>query len=472
MDKHLEHKNKTKRISSLIKKYSLATKQGQLNFYHKSTNSTRPNNKQDQLIDISDLNEIIEINVKEKYVLVEPNVSMEKLVAATVKYNLIPPVVMEFPKITCGGAVNGASLESSSFKYGQLSDTCEEYEIILGNGKIIRASKKINSDLFYGISGSYGTLGFISLLKIKLLKAKKYVKLNYYPTGSFKETIELIKTKATENKNDYIDAIIYDKSHGVVMTGKNTDSENLPIKSYSKISEPWFHRRVKLITRRKQPQEELIPLADYCFRYDRGAYWMGEFAFPLLGVPDNKLTRFIFNDYAKTHKLFEALQTLNVSQNYFVQDIYLPFNKTLNSLKYNEQNEKIYPVWLCPIKATDKEQKLSPHYIKDKLLIDIGIYGQTNKYLLDPIKSNRKLEAFAKRNGGRKMLYAHAYYTENEFWSIYNKDWYNKLRIKYHAQNVFPDVWKKTHVSGHIKGTRWCGFFKYFFINPIKRLIQ
>lgn len=43
---------------------------------------------------------------------------MDRLVEETLKYGLIPPVVMEFPGITVGGGYSGTSGESSSFKHG------------------------------------------------------------------------------------------------------------------------------------------------------------------------------------------------------------------------------------------------------------------------------------------------------------------------------------------------------------------
>ena len=44
-------------------------------------------------------------------------------------------------------------------------------------------------------------------------------------------------------------------------------------------------------------------------------------------------------------------------------------------------------------------------------------------------------------------MYAHAYYPEKEFWQIYEKSWYTKLRKKYSAETVFPDIYEKTYVN-------------------------
>lgn len=43
-----------------------------------------------------------------------------------------------------------------------------------------------------------------------------------------------------------------------------------------------------------------------------------------------------------------------------------------------------------------------------------------------------------------KWLYAHAYYTEEEFWSIYDRKDHNELRAKYHADRL-SNVYDKVH---------------------------
>src|SRR5947208_830064 len=87
--------------------------------FHGSTNSTRQTVFQrDRMIDTSGLSHVLKVDTKTRTALVEPNVPMDRLVQATVKYGLIPPIVMEFPGITVGGGYAGTSGESSSFKHG------------------------------------------------------------------------------------------------------------------------------------------------------------------------------------------------------------------------------------------------------------------------------------------------------------------------------------------------------------------
>jgi delta24-sterol reductase len=62
------------------------------------------------------------------------------------------------------------------------------------------------------------------------------------------------------------------------------------------------------------------------------------------------------------------------------------------------------------------------------------------------IRLNRDFEAKVTELGGMKCLYAHAYYTEQEFWDIYDEKKYKELRNKYHAESL-PSVYDKVKVD-------------------------
>jgi hypothetical protein len=456
MDKH---RSKAATISKQLKDYSNSTKDKKLRFYKGSSNSTRSDEKGNYYwVDISELNEIITVDKKGQFVIVEPNVPMDKLVSETLKYGFIPRVVMEFPGITVGGGINGAALESSSFKYGQFNDNALEYEHILGSGEIITSSPKQKADLFYGISGSYGSLGLLSLIKLKLIKASEYVRVSYIPAGNYEEALKKLDSLHSENL-DFLEAIVFDPKNTVIITGVLTNEKSLPIKTYSKARDPWFYEKGKKVKETGKEAQELVPIFDYLFRYNRGAFWMGEFVFPFLHIPNNKITKFVLNPIMNTRKLFDGLHSVNMGQDWLVQDFYLPYKNVQKFLQYCEKDVKIYPLWLCPMKSTNQPQKLSPHYISSDKLVDIGVWGQTDKYLKDPIAYNRKLEAEIKQLDGRKMLYAHQYYTKEEFWSEYDKSWYESLRKKYKS-DAFPDVWEKTNVKERYKMSKWKGTLK------------
>lgn len=450
-----QHKKETAVIAKQIKQYSGEGKK--LRFYHGGNNSTRSKSKEGfYWVDISHLDEVIAVNTKDQYALVEPNVPMDKLVETTLQYGLIPPVVMEFPGITVGGGVNGTALESSSFRYGQFGDVCEQYEIVLGNGNIIKASKQENKDIFYGMSGAYGSLGLISLVKLNLIPASAYVHVKYQIADSYKQALKIMEEQIADRDTDYLEGIVFSLRRTVIMSGKLVKNGKFPIRTYSKAKDPWFYESAREVTNRNMNREELVPITDYLFRYNRGAFWTGEFVFPFLHIPNNKLTRYLLNPVMNTRKLFDGLHAVNMGQDWLVQDFYIPWNKVIDFIEYSKQLVSIWPLWLCPMKPTKTPQKLSPHFINTEMLMDIGVWGHTEKYLKDPIRMNREHEHYIKKINGRKMLYAHQYYTEEEFWKIYDERWYKKLRLKYKA-DIFPDVWQKTHVAGRYKMRKWRG---------------
>ncbi|MBI3888797.1 FAD-binding oxidoreductase [Candidatus Nomurabacteria bacterium] len=460
-----KHNILVEEVREQVKAFYLAKKPARI--YHGGTNSTRPFDfKKGEVVDVSKLNNVLEINVNEQYALVEPNVRMAKLVEATLKYNLIPPVVMEFPEITVGGGIQGGAGESSSFKWGLFHNICIEYEIILGNGEIFKASPNENPDLFYGTAGSYGSLGVITSIKFKLIPAKKFVHFRYNSVHNFDEAIDLIKKCSTDGNVQYLDSIMYSENFGVVMVGKLSDEENLPVSKFLGAWDDWFYLHAKEKIKNNSVHEELIPIKDYLFRYDRGAFWMGGVALGWLKMPSIKLTRFIFNNILKAKELYGFLHSMKISQYFMVQDVSIPEERVVDFIKSTSNSWHIFPLWLCPLKP-GKQDKLSPNAIKTGLVINVGVWGEVNHKFEEFIKINKDFEALLGQYGGRKTLYAHSYYSREEFWKIYDLSWYSELRKKYHAEIVFPDIYDKVNVKGKIEASVLKGIFR-FFKSPFK----
>jgi FAD binding domain len=60
----------------------------------------------DEKVDVSDLDEILEIDVEGMTCTAEPGVTFTKLVRATLRHGLVPIIVPELRTITVGGAVS------------------------------------------------------------------------------------------------------------------------------------------------------------------------------------------------------------------------------------------------------------------------------------------------------------------------------------------------------------------------------
>lgn len=417
--------------------------------FHGSTNSTRPVHA-DRFVDISELSNVLKVDTSSRTIVVEPNVPMDKLVQATLAHGMIPPVVMEFPGITAGGGYAGSAGESSSFKYGYFDQTVKSVEMVLANGQVVTASESENPDLFKGAAGSVGTLGITTMLELKLIPARRFVRLVYHPYSTIHETIEALRKATEDPQNDYVDGIIYSKSHGVLMTGQLTDdipASEKPQK-FSGSWDPWFYLHAK-----KKPigtlSTDYIPIAEYLFRYDRGGFWVGALAFKYFGfVPFNKYTRWFLNDFMHTRMMFRALHASDISSGYLVQDLSLPFATVENFINYTSEELKIWPLWLCPLRATDPPT-FHPCTEKDgspQPMLNIGLWGPASTDTNVFVRENRDLETRLTELGGRKVLYSHTYYTEEEFWKLYNQQWYQELRQRYSATTL-PTVYDKVKVD-------------------------
>jgi delta24-sterol reductase len=62
------------------------------------------------------------------------------------------------------------------------------------------------------------------------------------------------------------------------------------------------------------------------------------------------------------------------------------------------------------------------------------------------VENNRMIEKKVADVGGLKWLYACNYYLEDEFWKIYDKGQYDRLRMKWKADRL-PNVWEKVKRS-------------------------
>jgi delta24-sterol reductase len=444
-----EHLKKVRRISNELKACFAQNKQ--VRIYHGTTNSTRKQTfDKNALISISDLNTILSINTKTKTIIVEPNVPMDVLVRATMKHGFVPPVVMEFPGITVGGGIQGGAGESSSFKYGAFHHTCKEYEMVLADGTIVTVSPKKNPDLYWGTACSYGSLGVITKITMQLVPAKQFVKLTFQRTTSFADAVKQVG-KARNGKNDFIDAILYTKTSGVIMTGTFSNDASLPTATFRKATDDWFYTHAEEIMQKYETWPEQIPLEDYLFRYNRGGFWVGKYLFTKLKLPFNRATRFLLNGMVHTRTLYRFLHAINISQRWIVQDVCLPANAIVPFLEDCHKTLDIYPLWLCPGEFGRKQDKLSPGYLNAKKVIDVGVWGKLPGDYKKLLQLNRSLEKTLIKLGGKKVLYAHQYYTEEEFWKIYDKAWYTKLRKKYKAETVFPDIYEKTKVKGQYR---------------------
>lgn len=162
-------------------------------------------------------------------------VSMGQLTATLNPLGWTIPVLPEIDDLTVGGLVMGTGIESSSHKYGLFQHICVSYELVLSDGSLIKCSKEENQDLFYAVPWSYGTLGILTAVEIKLIPAKKYVKLTYKAVKGGDRIAKEFTEVSRNLNNEFVEALGYSEEEVVIMTGVQTDDvENDKVSKYIK----------------------------------------------------------------------------------------------------------------------------------------------------------------------------------------------------------------------------------------------
>lgn len=416
--------------------------------FHGHASFTKTTNfRRDQIVDTSKLNHIIQVNRSRRTALVEPSVSMEELVSFTTKTGLLPKIVPGFRHITVGGAFAGSSGDSSSFKHGYFEDTVREIEIILANGDLKRASRSQDPDLLDAAAGSFGTLGVVTLLEIELQPAARYVKLDFLKLDSTGEVVTEIED-ATKDlvSNDYVDGVLFGQDKGIVMVGQMTaKTGGLETLSFTNARDDWFYTFID--SRLKNGDQSrlsiTVPLVDYLFRFERGAFWTGKHTCEYFCIPFNRFTRYLLDSFMKSTVIHRVMHESGLAESYISHHIGLPSSRVSSYTEYIFEEFSFSPLWLCPLK---KGHRLPLHArtnspegnqaLSSETVINVGAWGPGPKAHLEVIKANRKIEVKSRNLWGGKCFGTRVYHTEEEFWEIYDQKRHEEIREKYDAKTL------------------------------------
>lgn len=398
-----------------------------------------PYDESDKLpkIDLSKLNDIIEIDPENKTCIAESGVTFEDLVRAVLKQGLIPYTVPELKGITIGGAISGCSVESMSYKLGGFHDSCLEYEVITGNGDAVLCSPSTRPDYFHMIHGSYGTLGYLTKIKFKLMTAKPFVKMTYRTFSTIKDYWKFLKERCVAADYDFIDGIIHDKNIFVVCLGQMVEKAPY-VNKYDWLKVFYKSTRVR--------REDYLRIEDYFFRYDADCHWLTG-TVPLL---QTKPARFLVGklvlgstNLIKWSKRLRPVMKLKKRPEVVV-DVFIPSSRFEEFYKWYEKDFDFYPLWIVPYRIKDAYPWLDGEYAKkigDELVIDCAVYGKPNSK--PDIDYSEALQKKTHELNGIKTLISRNHYTKDEFWKVYNKPTYQKIKSEFDPNGLFKDLYEK-----------------------------
>jgi FAD/FMN-containing dehydrogenase len=128
-----------------------------------------------------------------------------------------------------------------------------------------------------------------------------------------------------------------------------------------------------------------------------------------------------------------------------VQDVDIPIDRAAEFLEFFQRDIGMSPVWICPFRQRDTAVTY-PLYALDtgSLYVNFGFWG-TVAVRPGDVEGyhNRLIENEVERLGGRKSLYSDVYYSEDEFWRIYNGPAYDVLKKSYDPDGRLLDLYQK-----------------------------
>ncbi len=397
-------------------------------------------------LDVRDFNNVLRVDDTNGYVEVEGMTPYAKLVAECLKYDVIPAVVPQLKSITIGGATAGCGIESSSFRYGLVHETVQELEILLGDGRTVLCTP-VNEyrDLFYGFPNSYGTLGYALKLRIKVVPAKKFVKLTHIRFSEPKAYFSELAMLCDRRDVDFVDGVIFSRDDMVITLGQFTDrAPYISDYTYEKI----YYRSLR------DCAEDYLTTEAYIWRWDTDWFWCSKNLFaqnPLIrrlygrshlnSITYNKIMR--WNSRWKLMRYVDKCLGLHAES--VIQDVEIPFEHALEFLAFYHDVICFMPLWTCPTRAYDKKVSFDLYRMDpEKLYINFGFWDVIRgRKSLPPGFYNRQVEEKVMALGGMKSLYSDSYFTNEQFWKMYNKPVYDRLRKKYDQGGALKDIYSK-----------------------------
>ena len=396
-------------------------------------------------LDVRDFNNVLRVDADAGVIEVEGMTPYAALVEASLKHGVLPAVVPQLKSITIGGAVTGCGIESSSFRYGLVHETVDEMEILLPDGNVVVCTPtNAHSDLFFGFPNSYGTLGYALRLKIKAIPVKRFVQLTHVrhtEAGAYFDDLE----RWCDSDVDFVDGTVFGRNEMYLTLGRFVDDAP-HVSDYT-----YRHIYYRSIRERKT---DYLTVADYIWRWDTDWFWCSK----NLGA-QNPLVRRLYGrrrlnsvTYTKIMrwnsrwKLTHWLNRLSGSHTESViQDVEIPVERCEEFLSFYHDTIKFLPVWICPTRAYRADATFDLYRLDPgKLYVNFGFWDVIRGREKHPEGYyNRRVERKVVELGGMKSLYSDSYFTPDEFWRIYNRAVYERLKRKYDPLGQLKDLYAK-----------------------------
>ena len=403
-------------------------------------------------LDVTGFDHVLCVDPEARTADVEGMVTYERLVDATLPHGLMPMVVPQLRTITLGGAVSGLGIESSSFRAGLPHESVLELEVLTGDGRVVVATAdNEHSDLFAGFPNSYGTLGYALRLTIELAPVRRYVRLRHVrhsDVGRYVEDMHAVSLAGTYDGEpvDFVDGTVFSRDEQYLTLATFVDSA--PYTS-DYTGRAIYYRSLQ------QRSVDFLTVRDYLWRWDTDWFWCSR----AFGVQNPAVRRVVPRRWLRSEVYWKVVAferrhgvAARVDQlrgrpdrEPVVQDVEVPIENAARFLDFFLREIPIEPIWACPLRQRDPGRRWDLYaFDPERVYVNFGFWS-TVALAPDEVEGtyNRAVERAVQDLDGRKSLYSTSFYSEDEFWRLYNGAAYDVLKKGYDGEGRLLDLYAK-----------------------------
>jgi FAD/FMN-containing dehydrogenase len=393
-------------------------------------------------VDLSDFHHVLRVDPEQLLLEAEGLTTMATAVDATFAQGLLPRVAPELKHITLGGATVGIGIESSGFQYGFLHDALVEADVLLPDGRVLtcRADNEY-ADLFHALPNSYGTLGYILRVVLRLRPAMPFVHTRIYRFNEANAFLEAMRSAAERREDDFIEGLFFGDGRHFLLLSRLADNAN-PVDDI--LRKNIFYRLVQ------QRDHIHLHTRDYIFRFDPEWFWNIPLSQPYQWFRRFAPARFRNSGfYARYAAWQQHLRTRlpwarPPNREPLIQDWEVPWSAAAELMAFCLQHVALgHRPWAAiPIRPLSRPT-LYP-VDPDILYFNLGSYCQVPRQPgKPPYHDTRIIDDQCFALGGIKMLYSSTFLDRERFDRLYNGDAYHALKQKYDPQSRADTLYDK-----------------------------
>ena len=152
---------------------------------------------------------------------------------------------------------------------------------------------------------------------------------------------------------------MFTKTKGCVSAESITSlTEGDQVQIFTRPTDPWSYMHIEDTASLPSSLEkgtaykELAPFPDYLFRYDKGDFWVGNYAFEYFLFPQTKFMRWMLDGTSYTRAMYHAVHMSGLFKEYTIQNVAVLHAGAKELVDCLDDSFGKYPFWLCPVHTT------------------------------------------------------------------------------------------------------------------------